>query len=241
MGDSVDNVPGVPGIGPKTATQLIQQYGDLETVLASTDEITKPKLKQNLIDHADNARLQPRAGAAGLRRHLPRADRGPGAEGHSARAAAASSLTTRGSRRCSPASGGGGGRSRPAAPATMTSWRQWSRSARRRARAGKDRGRSIEVRDGDRRGGARPLDRRGERQGYVAIDTETDCIDCVIAKLAGISLATEPNRACYIPVGHVGGDLFPTRRNSCRCSWCWQAEAAARGSVGPEDRAQPQV
>jgi DNA polymerase-1 len=35
--------PGVPGIGPKTATQLIQQYGDLETVLASTDEITKPK------------------------------------------------------------------------------------------------------------------------------------------------------------------------------------------------------
>src|SRR6476620_4508809 len=57
MGDSVDNVPGVPGIGPKTASQLIQQYGDLETVLASTDEITKPKLKQSLIDHADAARL----------------------------------------------------------------------------------------------------------------------------------------------------------------------------------------
>src|SRR5215203_4593374 len=57
MGDSVDNVPGVPGIGPKTASQLIQQYGDVETVLASTDEITKPKLKQNLIEHADNARL----------------------------------------------------------------------------------------------------------------------------------------------------------------------------------------
>ena len=56
MGDSVDNVPGVPGIGPKTASQLIQTYGDLETVLASTGEITKPKLKQSLIDHADNAR-----------------------------------------------------------------------------------------------------------------------------------------------------------------------------------------
>ena len=57
MGDSVDNVPGVPGIGPKTASQLIQQFGDLETVLASTDQITKPKLKQNLIEFADDARL----------------------------------------------------------------------------------------------------------------------------------------------------------------------------------------
>src|SRR3982751_971655 len=57
MGDSVDNVPGVPGIGPKTASQLIQQFGDLETVLASTDQISKPKLKQSLIEHADDARL----------------------------------------------------------------------------------------------------------------------------------------------------------------------------------------
>ena len=47
--------------------------------------------------------------------------------------------------------------------------------------------------------------------GYVAVDTETDCIDCVIAKLAGISLATAPNRACYIPVGHSGADLYSDR------------------------------
>src|SRR3954453_8895366 len=57
MGDSVDNVPGVPGVGPKTATQLIQAFGDLESVLASTEKITKPKLKQNLIDYAADARL----------------------------------------------------------------------------------------------------------------------------------------------------------------------------------------
>src|ERR687890_1104501 len=57
MGDSVDNVPGVPGIGPKTASQLVQQFGSLEAVLASTDQISKPKLKQSLIDHADDARL----------------------------------------------------------------------------------------------------------------------------------------------------------------------------------------
>src|SRR3569623_662080 len=55
MGDSVDNVPGVPGGGPKTASQLIQTYGDLETVLASTDEITTPKLKQSLLDFAADA------------------------------------------------------------------------------------------------------------------------------------------------------------------------------------------
>src|SRR3954453_22752590 len=57
MGDSVDNVPGVPGIGPKTASQLIQAFGDLETVLASTDQISKPKLKQNLVEYAADARL----------------------------------------------------------------------------------------------------------------------------------------------------------------------------------------
>jgi DNA polymerase-1 len=45
-------------------------------------------------------------------------------------------------------------------------------------------------------------------QGYVAIDTETDCIDCIVARLAGVSLATAPIRDCYIPVGHSGADLY---------------------------------
>ena len=45
-------------------------------------------------------------------------------------------------------------------------------------------------------------------QGFVAIDTETDCIDCIIARLAGMSLATAPNKACYIPVGHSGADCY---------------------------------
>src|SRR6476620_8807133 len=49
------NVPGVPGIGPKTASQLIQEHGSLEAVLAAADGIKKPKLRQNLLDHADNA------------------------------------------------------------------------------------------------------------------------------------------------------------------------------------------
>ncbi len=56
-GNSIDNVPGVPGIGVKTAAQLIGVYGDLETLLARAGEIRQPKRRQSLIDGADNARL----------------------------------------------------------------------------------------------------------------------------------------------------------------------------------------
>ena len=56
-GDTSDNIPGVPGIGDKTASELLQRFGDLETVLSSVDEISGAKRKQNLIEHADAARL----------------------------------------------------------------------------------------------------------------------------------------------------------------------------------------
>ena len=56
-GDTSDNIPGVPGIGDKTASELLQRFGDLETVLGSVDEISGAKRKQNLIEHADAARL----------------------------------------------------------------------------------------------------------------------------------------------------------------------------------------
>ena len=57
IGDSTDNVPGVPGIGVKTAAQLIGEYGDLETLLKRAAEIKQEKRRQALIDHAENARL----------------------------------------------------------------------------------------------------------------------------------------------------------------------------------------
>jgi DNA polymerase-1 len=57
IGDSTDNVPGVPGIGVKTAAQLIGEYGDLETLLARATEIKQDKRRQTLIDNADLARL----------------------------------------------------------------------------------------------------------------------------------------------------------------------------------------
>jgi DNA polymerase I len=56
-GDTSDNIPGVPGIGEKTATQLLQQFGSLEGVLASVEEISGAKRKQNLVEHADDARM----------------------------------------------------------------------------------------------------------------------------------------------------------------------------------------
>ncbi|HEY7244341.1 MAG TPA: DNA polymerase I [Xanthobacteraceae bacterium] len=57
IGDSIDNVPGVPGIGVKTAAQLISEYGDLDTLLARAGEIKQEKRRQALIENADKARL----------------------------------------------------------------------------------------------------------------------------------------------------------------------------------------
>ena len=203
MGDSVDNVPGVPGIGPKTAAQLINDFGSLEAVLAGTDSIKKPKLKQSLIDHADKARLsrelvrlecnavlpEPLDALAlkgippeplrefledmGFKALLARMV-GGGVAGSSAGNVAAVMTPT-------PV--------KPAEPEAIIV----------------DRTLYETVTSED------ALDRwiaEARHQGYVAVDTETDCIDCIVARLVGISLATRPNKACYIPVGHGGGDLL---------------------------------
>ena len=59
-GDTSDNIPGVPGIGEKTASELIRSHGTLEEVLAHVDDISGPKRKQNLLEHAEDARLSKR-------------------------------------------------------------------------------------------------------------------------------------------------------------------------------------
>src|SRR3712207_506856 len=59
-GDSTDNVPGVPGIGVKTAAQLIAEYGDLESLLANAERIKQPKRREALIANAEQARLSKR-------------------------------------------------------------------------------------------------------------------------------------------------------------------------------------
>jgi DNA polymerase-1 len=207
MGDSVDNVPGVPGIGPKTASQLIQQYGDLETVLASTDEISKPKLKQSLIDHADAARLSRELVRLVCDASLPEPLEDLAMKGippeplkEFLEDQGFKSLLNR-------MIGGGGGAQQIGATVRndVMAAMEPKRPAPEPEQIEVDRSKYETVID------EAALDRwiaEAMAQGYVAIDTETDCIDCIIAKLAGVSMAIAPNRACYIPVGHSGGDLL---------------------------------
>jgi len=206
MGDSVDNVPGVPGVGPKTATQLIQQYGDLETVLASTDQITKPKLKQNLIEHAEMARLSRRLVELICDSPLPEPLEGLTLKGippeplrEFLEDQGFKSLLNRVGKEGGASSGG----ARPID--VMASRPALASKPLEKERITVDRTQYEAVVSEE------ALDRwiaEARHQGFVAIDTETDSLDNITAKLAGISLATQPNKACYIPIGHVGGDLL---------------------------------
>ncbi len=207
MGDSVDNVPGVPGIGPKTASQLIQQFGDLDTVLASTDQISKPKLKQSLIEHADAARLSRELVRLVCDANLPEPLEALSMKGippeplkEFLEDQGFKSLLNR-------MIGGGGGAQQTGATVRndVMAAMEPKRPALEPEQIEVDRSIYETVVD------EAALDRwiaEATAQGYVAIDTETDCIDCIIAKLAGVSLATGPNKACYIPVGHSGSDLL---------------------------------
>lgn len=203
MGDSVDNVPGVPGVGPKTATLLIQEHGDLESVLAAADGIKKPKLRQNLIEHADMARLsrelvrlvcdaplpEPLEDLAmknipdeplrefleyhGFKTLLARLNGRAGAA--QVEASQPSHVPTQDEVRPEPAID----RSLYETVTSEEALDRWIAVARAR--------------------------------GYLAIDTETDGRDCVSANLVGISLAVECNLACYIPLEHGGDDMFAER------------------------------
>ena len=203
MGDSVDNIPGVPGIGPKTASQLIVEYGDLETVLASTENIKKPKLKQSLIDHADNARLSRELVRLVCDAPLPEPLEDLMLTGIPP-APLRAFLEDQGFKSLLNRVGGsGGGASAGNIAAVMT-----PAAAPKPAEPEKiiiDRTQYETVTSEE------ALDRwiaEATHQGYVAVDTETDCIDCIVANLVGVSLATAPNKACYIPIGHGGGDLL---------------------------------
>jgi len=191
MGDAVDNVPGVPGVGPKTASELVRTYGDLEAVLAAAPEIKKPKLRQALIDHADAARLS---------RELVRlvCDR-PLAQ-------PLDSLVLKGL---------------PPEPLQAFLMDQGFRSLLMKLGEAEAAALPPRIEDEapivhkeyETVTTEDALDRwvaDAFAAGVVAVDTETDDLDAIHANLVGISLAVAPGKACYIPVGHGqgSGDLL---------------------------------
>jgi DNA polymerase-1 len=200
MGDSVDNVPGVPGVGPKTAAQLIQEYGTLENVLAHAGEIKKPKLRENLIEHADMARLSRELVRLVCDSPLPEPledlemkgiPDGPLRE----------FLEEQGFRSLLSRLNS---TSQVQAPSVTSAPVQ----AEVRPEPKIDRSAYATVTEEAALDGwiAEAL-----ANGLVAVDTETSGYDCVTADLIGISLATECGKACYIPLEHGGHDLLSER------------------------------
>ncbi len=195
-GDSVDNVPGVPGIGIKTAAQLITEYGDLDSLLARAGEIKQPKRRESLIEFAEQARISRQL--VRLRTDAPVP---VGLESLVARPPDRSKLvrfleemefrTTLARVEASfdklGDTGAGGGEADLSAPGKPEAIAQ-----------------AYElVQD------AAALQRWADaavQAGVLAIDTETNSLDAEAAVLCGISLATAPGKACYIPLAHVGGD-----------------------------------
>lgn len=199
-GDSVDNVPGAPGIGIKTAALLIQEYGDLETLLARAGEITQPKRRESLQDNAELIRISKRLvqldcdtpldfTLESLEARLPDAE--PllaflnGMEFRTLTKRVADSLKVAAPVAVEAAATVAD--DAPALPFDHSRYENVSTEAALQA--------WIDL---------------AYARGYVAVDTETTSLDEMRADLVGISLCVEAGRACYIPLAHKqgGGDLF---------------------------------
>ena len=206
-GDSVDNVPGAPGIGLKTAALLIQEYGDLDTLLARAGEIKQPKRREALIENAEQIRIS---------RRLVQLDD-----------AMVLDLALETLELKDP---------EPEAVLGFLNEMEFRTLTKRVAERLKidapvlDEARGMHV-DGahdapeavaqlpfdpagyecirDRAALQRWIDRINA-VGHVAVDTETTSLDEMQAELVGISLSVDTGKAAYIPLGHKqgGGDLF---------------------------------
>ena len=185
-GDSTDNVPGVPGIGVKTAAELIRTYGDLDTLLARADEIKQPKRRENLMGNADMARVS--RDLVTLRIDAPVEQAvddliafPPEAE------------TLGGFLRAH------GFKSMLAQIGTMVGVVGTDDAAPPPGPEAAERDYSL-VTD------TAALERwiaEATYAGAVAVDTETTSLDSMRAELVGVSLSVEPGRACYVPLAHV--------------------------------------
>ncbi|MDB3952912.1 DNA polymerase I [Alphaproteobacteria bacterium] len=181
-GDSVDNVPGVPGIGVKTAALLINEYGDLETLLERAGEIKQNKRRENLLEFADLARVS--RSLVELKQDVPvTSDLSEFVRKEMDIDRAAAFLTEQGFKsivtRLAPDAAG---------------------SASADDMPPKDVSYELVV---DEQSLQQWID-QAIKKGFVAVDTETTSLDAMAAELVGISLSVEPGKACYIPVAHKG-------------------------------------
>jgi DNA polymerase-1 len=204
-GDSVDNVPGAPGIGIKTASALINEYGDLDTLLARAGEIKQDKRRQTLIDFADQIRLSRALVTLDCNTPLPEPLDQLGVRDPDA-AELAAFLEDMGFQSLSRRVSAGKGGPSAAPPAT---WAKAVNPTPAFAPAGGHAGPAeAQVIDTSKYVCVRDLATldawiaRAYAVGTVAFDTETDALSSATAGLCGISLAVAPNEACYIPVGH---------------------------------------
>ncbi|MDP6262089.1 MAG: DNA polymerase, partial [Rhodospirillales bacterium] len=180
-GDSSDNVPGVAGIGIKTAAKLIREYGDLDNLLARAGEIKQPKRRRNLIEQADVARLSRTLVTLkdDVPVEVPLADF---AVKETDREALLKFLDEQGFKSLVGKVKSRFGREGPAAAESVAAAADYELV--REAAA------------------LRRWIAAASEAGAVAVDTETTSLNAVEAKLVGVSLAAAAGRACYIPLAH---------------------------------------
>ncbi|WP_209505198.1 MULTISPECIES: DNA polymerase I [unclassified Ruegeria] len=202
-GDSVDNVPGAPGIGIKTAALLINEFGDLETLLDRADEIKQPKRRQTLIEMRDQIELSKKL--VQLDENTPLdftlddlEVRDPDADTLLAFLAEMEfrTLTKRIADKLGVEAPVITDAPAPAAAEVEAEVIPFDSSKYECVR--------------DAAALQKWIDQAYER-GWVAVDTETTGLNEMIAGLVGISLCVEAGEACYIPLTHRDGsadDLF---------------------------------
>ncbi len=188
-GDSVDNVPGVPGIGVKTAAQLIEEFGDVETLLARAGEIKQNKRRENLIEFADAARISKTL--VTLKDDIPLPEALDDLKIRSLDVALLTPFLREMEFSTLLRRVDGDHGSAPSSPAVNVAPKPQADTLQTRAYE------TIFDEAALQRWIARAYER-----GVVAVDTETDNLDAMGAGLVGVSLSVEAGSACYIPIGH---------------------------------------
>ncbi|HBK07557.1 MAG TPA: DNA polymerase I, partial [Acetobacteraceae bacterium] len=194
IGDSTDNVPGVPGIGPKGAAQLINEFGNVEAVLAAAPGMKPSKRRDMLIEHAEKARISRQLVLLREDTPLPQPIEAL-AQRDADRPALVTWLLKQGFRSTVARLGLDAPAAAPveAKPVVQTDL------GLAPPPAGSGFGPYVSVTSGE---ALRVWVAEAMAAGYVGMDTETDALDAMRARLVGFSMATAAGRACYVPLAH---------------------------------------